>query len=166
MNRMLLIPCVASCLGFVLMAGASRVELAGHGYRSIGNENSLTSGDAKAGTLKSLEQVQEGLITKWKKYNEEKYAFSRVYRPEQRYSQPGILVDDSVPAPEGSFVGLFTLQDSTLQLLQAMDKTGAGVQEGEPKLEFPIVIDRRTGEAIVFASGKWTDFNHWAVTGQ
>lgn len=71
-------------------------------------------------------------------------------------------MNDELPAPVGSFVGIFTLQDRVLAQL----RTGEGSSSEHSKLEFPFVVDRETGEAMVFAAGKWTAFDQWAVNGE
>jgi hypothetical protein len=160
MNRLLLIPCVLSCLGFVFLAGSNRGGEAGAMRYSTTNTTAVEGVEL----FLSAEEIQEGLIKKWRQYNVEKYAFSRVYRPEQHYVTPGILVNETLPSPEGSFVGVFTLE-SSMKTLESALRNELENADSVATQEFPIVVDRRTGEAMVFASGQWTAFDVWAVAG-
>lgn len=164
MNRLLLIPCVASCLAFVFLASSGRVENARANHLSELNGVDGATADAGAEILLSSEQVQDRLINQWKQLNSQKLSFSRVYRPQEHYRTPGILVDATLPVSEGSFVGVFILEDAQHNLEMAL-QTENEPQEAVSKREYPIVVDRRTGDAVVFASGTWTQFDQWAVTG-
>ncbi len=166
MNRMLLIPCVASCLDFVFLAGANHLEYSG--AKDCANGNNIVNGDAKAGVLMSSQQVQDELIAQWNRYNEDKYRFSRVYRPRARYQTPGILVNETLPAPEGSFIGIFTLETARPALTDVLGSDGQIEEPPKPVdvAMYPLVVDRRTGGTMIFASGKWSEFSQWAVAGE
>jgi hypothetical protein len=162
MNRLLLVPGILSCVGFIFLANTGSVETYGNpakGFRSV------SSAEPAARVLKSAEQIEEDLLAQWNRYNDSKQSFSRVYRP-RRYQTPGVLVNDTLPSPAGSFVGIFTLQDRVLAQLQANGDLNTGLSSEHSKTEFPFVVDRETGEAIVFAAGTWTAFDQWAVNGE
>lgn len=159
MNRWLWIPCFLSCTAFAGMALKARVEdppggaLAGH---------AAFSGVDEITVLMNAGEVQEKLARDWERYNSEKAAFSRVHRPENRYRKPGILVDESAGSPEEIFVGVVTFAE----LLPLEILIPAGSPQGEPGVAqpgVPIVVDRRTGEALVFESGQWSPFAQWAL---
>ncbi|MEQ1905141.1 MAG: hypothetical protein ABL888_13210 [Pirellulaceae bacterium] len=162
MNRLLLVPGILSCVGFIFLANTGSVETYGNpakGFRSV------SSAEPAARVLKSAEQIEEDLLARWNRYNDSKQSFSRVYRP-RRYQTPGVLVNGELPTPAGSFVGIFTLQDRVLPQLRTKDDTVEGSSSEHSKIEFPFVVDRETGEAIVFAAGQWTAFDQWAVNGE
>jgi hypothetical protein len=162
MNRLLFVPCVASCLGFVFLACSSSLEK--ESGASVPGKVSAAGAHAEARALMSAEQIQDDLLDRWNRYRQSRNAFSRVYRPE-RHQTPGILVNDTLPSPEGSFVGVVTLQEQQLESSPAINPRGEPKQTEPAKLEYPIVVDRRSGDAMVFAAGQWTDFNQWAVNG-
>jgi hypothetical protein len=162
MNRLLLIPGIVSFFGFVFLASSSSV---GTGGSLLNVGNTIEFADTNAKLLMSVEQIEEDLLARWNRYNDSKQSFSRVYRP-RRYQTPGVLVNDTLPSPAGSFVGIFTLQDRVLAQLQEKGDLNSGLLSENSKTEFPFVVDRETGEAIVFAAGQWTAFDQWAVNGE
>jgi|GEM_PF-5478994 len=166
MNRLLLIPCVVSCAGFLFLAGAGVSPDPVPGYHAT-NVSTDRSSDSDSHPFLSAQEIQNGLIAKWQLYNTQKYAFSRVYRPEQHNMRPGIWVNDALPTPEGSYVGVFVLEQvSQLSGLVTDRPNGPEGESVDSKKEFPIVMDRRTGDAVIFSSGKWTEFSNWAVNGE
>ena len=72
-------------------------------------------------------------------------------------------MDATLPVSEGSFVGVFILEDSKQNLEMAL-RPESELQEIISKREYPIVVNRQTGDAIVFAHGTWTQFDQWALT--
>lgn len=161
MNRLLFVPFLASCLGFVFLAGSGSVEKESGASEMSKGSGVIPKEDVQM--LKSAEQIQNDLLDRWNHYRESKRTFSRVYRPE-RYQTPGILVNDTLPSPPGSFVGVFTLLDQEPGATLAVNENIEVKQKESMKLEFPIVVDRRTGDAMVFAAGQWSDFSQWAVS--
>ena len=162
MNRLLVIPGIVSCVGFVFLASAGSVETR---ENPSGGGSWIDSTETDARVLMGAEQIETALLDRWNHYNESKNSFSRVYRP-SRYQTPSVLVNDDLPTPAGSFVGIISLQDGVLARLRMQQESLERVSSEYPKLEVPFVVDRETGEAIVFVAGKWTAFDQWAVNGE
>lgn len=159
MNRLLLVPGIVSCLGFALLVSSASSE----GSSESDGATASVPGKTKAKVLLDVAQIEQQLVERWRHYTRSKRAFSRVLRAEKAPRIPGVLVNESLPTPDGSFAGIFTLQSADSDLQSALNERNDAQGVKITKAEFPIVVDRRTGQTIIFAAGQWSEFNRWAV---
>ena len=149
MNRLLLIPFVVVCVGF----GALVYVNSDATSPTIESNTSHTTTDASVTTrLLDAITIEEMILARWDELTPIQFSFSRVMHPEKRYDRPEILVDADCPVADDAFVGSIRLQ---------LADVDAEVEESHRT--FPIVVDRKTGQSVVYSENRWVSFDSWAM---
>ncbi len=144
MNRLLTIPFVAICAGFVALVFVNA---------NLMPTSSGSTDSSIAGRLLDASTIEEMLLAKWDETTPLQYSFSRVQRPTHRYDRPEILVDLECPTPDEAFVGTVRLKHSVDALVET---TG--------QIDFPLVVDRKTGQTVVYSDNQWVLFEPWVLS--
>lgn len=149
MNRLLLIPFVVVCAGF----GALVYVNSDATSSAIESITSPAATEAAVGTLLlDAATIEEMLLARWDELTPIQYSFSRVMRPGKRYNRPEVFVDTDCPVADDAFVGSIRLQ---LADVDAED-------EGSHRT-FPIAVDGKTGQSVVYSENRWVSFDSWAM---
>ena len=149
MNRLLLIPFVVICAGFGALVYVNSDPLSS----TTEPLTSLAASDASgAARLLDAATIEEMMLARWDELTPIQFSFSRVMRPGKRYLRPEILVDTDCPVADEAFVGSIRLQFADVN----------AADEGSHR-NFPIVVDRKTGQTVVYSGNRWVSFDSWAM---
>lgn len=149
MNRLLLIPFVVVCAGF----GALVYVNSDATSSTIESITSPAATDAAVTTrLLDAATVEDMILDRWDELTPSQFSFSRVMRPGKRYNRPEVFVDTDCPVTDDAFVGSIRLQ------LADVDAENEGSHR-----TFPVVVDRITGQSVVYSENRWVSFDSWAM---
>lgn len=140
MNRYLVIPLVVSCIGFVAFCLSTSTA----GQLAIHPTTPATSPDATQ--LLGADAARDRLETAWNNYDPQTRMMSRA-RPRPR---PRAIATASFQERAE--------EDMTAFLMGNFKLTGEDATQ-----DFPVVIDRNTGDASIYVNGYWASFARWQV---
>ena len=143
MNRVLILPGVATLLVFVAILAAER-NPAEHSVGSSVSERPLLD----------VSEIQDRLVARWGELEGSDHAFSRIMRPRKKDYRIEILVDQKCEPPHATFAG------SIKVFLDNKNFPGLSLPA---ETALPLLVDRYTGNCLVFKDGAWQDFESWAV---
>ena len=142
MNRLLLIPFLAASGGFawlVMSPPAPTPPIEKYGDSQPDRESSR---------LLEFTDIRDMLLTRFDESGSTRRVFSRAAPPRQRWQQREVFVQEYQPWSETFFAASFIFRDPESRKIAS---------------SHALLVDRRTGETLVYSGTAWQEFDEWAT---